>query len=267
MNNQPLKGKRIMVTRSVGQSAEFSDRLQKAGAKVIEMPTLEITPPSSWEKLDNAISKIAALDWLILTSSNGVDYFFERFFIQGKKLSDLTKINIAVVGKKTAESLIAKGREPDFIPPDFVADSLVANFPADLKSKKILFPRVETGGREVLVKELTEKGAEVWEIPAYDSRCPETIDPIASDALKQGKIDIITFASSKTVKNFYQLLTQIDENYNQNLLENICIASIGPQTSKTCQELFSRVDVEAKEYTMEGLYQSLVQYNLKEVSD
>ncbi|HBL13561.1 MAG TPA: hypothetical protein DD379_19620, partial [Cyanobacteria bacterium UBA11162] len=44
------------------------------------------------------------------------------------------------------------------------------------------------------------------------------------------------------------------------LLENVCIASIGPQTSKTCHELLGRVDVEAKEYTLEGLTQAIIQW-------
>ena len=147
------------------------------------------------------------------------------------------------------------------IPPDFVADSLVVNFPEELTQKKILFPRVETGGREVLVKELTAKGAEVVEVAAYQSSCPQKIDSHIWQTLQQKQIDIITFASSKTVRNFTQLIEQeLDNNQItlQSILDNVCIASIGPQTSKTCQELFGRVDVEAKEYTLEGLTEAIV---------
>ena len=120
----------------------------------------------------------------------------------------------------------------------------------------MLFPRVETGGRETLVKELTAKGAEVIEVAAYESRCPKTIAPNALEALQRHTVDVITFASSKTVKNFCQLL---ETNGSANL-EGICIASIGPQTSKTCISLLGRVDIEAEEYTMEGLFQSLLQF-------
>lgn len=254
----PLTGKNVLMTRSAEQSSKFRDLLQQKGANILEMPALEIMPPSSWADLDKAIANLASFDWLILTSANGVNYFCDRLANQGKDARTLAGIKIAVVGKKTAASLQQKNLQPDFIPPDFVADSLVANFPEELTQQKILFPRVETGGREVLVKELTAKGAEVVEVAAYQSSCPQNIDSNSWQALQDKQIDIITFASSKTVKNFAQLIEQELNNLNnhltlQSILNNVCIASIGPQTSKTCQELFGRVDIEAKEYTLEGL--------------
>ena len=253
----PLAGKTILVTRSVGQLSQFSDRLQQAGANVIEMPALEIGPPSSWEALDQAIAHLSDFNWLILTSTNGVDYFFERLGTQGKDARALAGVKIAVVGEKTAQSLKQHSLQPDFIPPDFVADSLVENFPEQLEGKTVLFPRVETGGREVLVKELTAKGAHVIEVAAYQSRCPVAIAPAALDALQHQAVDVITFASSKTVQCFCQLL----EAHGGANLERVCIASIGPQTSKTCVSLLGRVDVEAEEYTLEGLFQSLKRIN------
>jgi uroporphyrinogen III methyltransferase/synthase len=259
--NLPLSGRTILITRAAGQSSNFSnfsDRLQQEGATVIEMPALVITPPSTWEPLDNAILNISNFNWLILTSSNGVDYFFERLTAKGKDSKDLAELKIAVVGKKTAQSLKKRSLEPDFIPPNFVADSLVAHFPGNLEGSKILFPRVETGGRDVLVKELTEKGAEVTEVPAYESGCPTEIAADALTALQQKTIDVITFASSKTVKNFCQLIESNKQQLPQNLLEGICIASIGPQTSESCQSLLGRVDVEAKEYTLDGLTEAII---------
>ncbi len=251
-----LAGKTILVTRSVGQSSQFSDRLRLEGAIVIEMPAIEIGPPSSWEALDHAIAHLLSFDWLILTSTNGVDYFFERLETQKLDARALAGVKIAVVGEKTAASLRQQGIKPDFIPPDFVADSMVEHFPEPLQGKRVLFPRVETGGREVLVKELTAKGAEVVEVAAYQSRCPEAIAPAAKDTLQRGVVDVITFASSKTVQNFCQLL---EANGGANL-EQVCIASIGPQTSKSCISLLGRVDIEAEEYTLEGLCQALIQF-------
>ncbi|MEH2057782.1 MAG: uroporphyrinogen-III C-methyltransferase [Nostoc sp.] len=255
-----LTGKTILVTRSVGQSSQFSDRLMALGATVIEMPTLEIGPPSSWEDLDNAIAHLSEFDWLILTSTNGIDYFFERLIAQGKDTRALAGVKIAVVGEKTAHSLKQHSLQADFIPPNFVADSLVENFPEKLDGKKVLFPRVESGGREVLVKELTLKGAKVIEVAAYQSCCPNSIPRAAELALQNGKVDVITFASSKTVQFFCQLTNNIFySNYNASqFLEGVCIASIGPQTSKTCHVLFGRVDVEAEEYTLDGLTKALI---------
>lgn len=169
-----------------------------------------------------------------------------------------------MVGKKTAESLKQYGLLADYIPPDFVADSLIEHFPENLSGQKILFPRVETGGREVLVKDLSVVGAEVVEVAAYQSGCPKQINPQAWQVLQEGMADIVTFASSKTVQNFYHLvkvaLTSKSKYTPQSLLENVCLASIGPQTSKTCYEAFGRVDVEAQEYTLEGLTAALIQW-------
>lgn len=251
----PLANKTILVTRAESQSSKFTNLLQQQGAKVVEMPALAITPPSNWHQLDRAIANIAKFQWLILTSANGVNYFFERLENLGYDARILGGVKIAVVGRKTAAVLKKRQINPDFIPPNYVADSLAANFPEDLTGKKILFPRVETGGREVLVRELTSQGAEVIEVAAYQSICPEQIEEAAWQALQQQQIDVVTFASSKTVRNFYQLLQQQLSSYQavQALLENICLASIGPQTSETCRELLGRFDLEAEEYTLEGL--------------
>lgn len=257
----PLNGKTILVTRSAEQSSHFTELLQRQGATTIEMPALEIRPPSSWAALDRAIADLSDFQWLILTSANGVNYFFQRLEVLGKDTRSLGGIKIAVVGKKTAATLKQYGLNPDLIPPNFVADSLVENFPESLSDKKVLFPRVETGGREVLVKELSDRGAAVVEVAAYQSSCPDRIAPEAWDALKHRKIDAIAFASSKTVQNFYHLVESAFPEDPRDLLQDICIASIGPQTSQTCERVFGRVDVEAREYTLEGLTQAIVEFN------
>lgn len=260
----PLLGKTVLVTRSAQQSTQFQKLLAQQGATVMEMPALEIGPPSSWQWLDQAIANLDKFDWLILTSANGVEYFWTRLREKGRDSRALAGIKIAVVGKKTASSLGQQGLQADFIPPDFVADSLVANFPEDLKGKNILFPRVETGGREVLVKELSHQGANVEEVPAYESRCPDKIEARTWQALQQRQIDIVTFASSKTAHNFCQLIKQeLADNPEiclDLLLKNVCLASIGPQTSQTCLNLFKRVDVEAQQYTLEGLVEALINH-------
>ncbi|PSB09240.1 uroporphyrinogen-III C-methyltransferase [Pleurocapsa sp. CCALA 161] len=260
----PLVNKTILVTRAAEQSSKFTYLLQQQGATVVEMPALTITPPSNWSALDRAIANLADFQWLVLTSANGVNYFFERLNYLGYDARALGKIKIAVVGRKTAGVLQTRKLNPDFIPPNYVADSMVEHFPEALAGQKLLFPRVETGGRDILVQELTTQGAEVVEVAAYQSQCPQQIDKLAWQALQQLEIDVITFASSKTVKNFDQLLQQQlkSANIKDNLLDQVCIASIGPQTSKTCQELLGRVDLEAAEYTLEGLTTAIANYKL-----
>jgi uroporphyrinogen III methyltransferase / synthase len=253
-NRCPLAGKSILVTRASGQASEFSQMLRSRGARVLELPTLEIVPPSNWADLDREIERLADFDWLILTSSNGVEGFFARLNRLGRDSRALAGIKIAVVGQKTAQSLHQHGIDPDFIPPDFVADALIGHFPTALTNLRILFPRVETGGREILVGEFTKLGATVIEVAAYQSQCPTAIDPAILSALQRQQVDVITFASSKTVKNFHHL---IGGSLSPDWLERVSIASIGPQTSATCVELLGKVDIEATEYTLSGLVAAL----------
>jgi len=257
--SRSLAHKTVLVTRSAGQSSQFTDLLMAAGAQVVEMPALDIRPPSSWQPLDQAIDHLATYDWLVLSSANAVTYFLSRLEQVGNPAA-LTTVKLAVVGKKTANVLAQYGFTPDFIPLDFVADSLVADFPEPVTGLKLLFPRVESGGREILVKEMVAAGATVTEVPAYESGCPASPNATAIAAIKAGQIDIMTFASSKTVRHSGQLLQQGLGDRWLDYLTPIAIASIGPKTTETCRELLGRIDIEAQEYTLDGLTQAIAQW-------
>ncbi len=249
----PLANKTILVTRAASQSGQFSQMLMDKGAQVIDLPALEIREPVSWEALDSAIAALHTFDWLILTSPNAVTFFLDRLLQQGKDFRALASLKIAVVGKKTNGFLKQRGLAADFIPPTYVADSLIQHFPENVDGKKLLFPRVESGGREVLVKEMTARGAAITEVAAYESACPTTIPPAAKLAIESYCADAITFASSKTVRHFARLMAQTFGEQWLSRLDNVAIASIGPQTSKDCRELLGKVTFEAEEYTLSGL--------------
>ncbi|MBD2231693.1 uroporphyrinogen-III C-methyltransferase [Phormidium tenue] len=253
----PLTQKTILITRATEQSSAFADLLTAQGATVVDLPALEMRSPSSWAGLDGAIAALPTFHWLILSSANAVNFFVDRLLDQGKDLRALSGLKIAVVGRKTAAVLKKRGLVPDFIPPDFVADSLVDHFPEAVAGQRLLFPRVESGGREVLVQEFTAAGAEVVEVAAYESGCPEVPDAGALAALKQGRVDVITFASSKTVVHTAQLLEQGLGAGWREVLKGVAIASIGPKTSDSCHEILGRVDIEPAEYTLDGLTEAI----------
>jgi len=254
----PLQGKTILVTRAAGQASSFADLLTGQGAAVLEMPALEIRPPSSWEPLDTALAALPSCHWLLLTSANAVNFFLERLLHRGQDSRDLAHLKIAVVGKKTAMVLKQWGLRPDFIPPDFVADAMVSHFPEAVAGQRLLFPRVESGGREVLVQEFSAAGAEVVEVPAYESGCPLVPDEATISALQACQVDVMTFASSKTVAHTCQLLAQgLGSNW-ASVLDGVTVASIGPKTSETCRQYLGRVEIEPPEYTLEGLTQAIV---------
>lgn len=259
-NSAPLQHTTVLVTRAAGQASQFSTLLQAAGATVIDLPALEIRPPTSWAGLDGALAELAQFHWLILTSANAVNYFMERLLHQGQDSRALASLKLAVVGKKTAAALAQWGLQPDFIPPDFVADSLVEHFPVPVAGLKLLFPRVESGGRDVLVKSLTAAGADVVEVPAYESGCPAVPNAAALAALQRGQVNVITFASSKTVRHTCHLLRQGLGDDWAAIIAGVAIAAIGPKTAATCHELLGRVDIEPAAYTLEALTQEIGQW-------
>jgi uroporphyrinogen III methyltransferase/synthase len=253
----PLAGKTVLVTRAEGQSPAFRELLRAQGARVVEMPALVIQPPSSWDPLDTAIANLQQFNWLLLTSANGVQAFFERLQRQGRDSRALHSLQVAVVGSKTAAVLAQYGIRPDLMPSAFVAEALLPIWPEPVQGQRILFPRVESGGREELVQGLRQRGAEVVEVAAYQSTCPAAADPQVLEALKTRQVDILTFASSKTVQHFAHLLRQAGlgpEVWDP----PVQIAAIGPKTAETCRQILGRVDVVAQEYTLEGLLGSLL---------
>ncbi|MCH9055412.1 uroporphyrinogen-III C-methyltransferase [Parathermosynechococcus lividus] len=258
MLDLPLSGQTVLVTRAAGQASPFSQQLRAAGATVLELPTLEIVPPSSWQPLDTALSQLPQFDWLILTSHNAVNFFMQRLQQQGNDSRALATLKIAVVGEKTAQTLQTYGLVADFIPSEFVADALVAEFPVPVAGLRLLFPRVESGGRPLLADAFTAAGATVSEVPAYESRCPQQADPTILAALQEGRVTTVTFTSSKTVKHFCQLVGA----QAATLLASVQIASIGPQTSETCRQLLGRVDCEAQDHSVQGLLSALISRSL-----
>jgi uroporphyrinogen III methyltransferase/synthase len=254
----PLQDKTVLITRASGQSSPFAQLLTAAGARVLELPALEIRPPSSWQGADRAIASLDQYDWLILTSANAVQGFLDRLLTQGKDLRALAGLQLAVVGSKTAAVLEQRGLRPDVIPPEFVADALLDHFPMPVAGQRLLFPRVESGGRDVLVQGFTAQGATVTEVAVYESGCPLVPDPTALAALAAGQVEVITFASSKTVTHTGQLLQQGLGADWLDYLRGVAIAAIGPQTAATCRQILGRVDIQPQDYTLEALTEALV---------
>ncbi|MBM4325432.1 MAG: uroporphyrinogen-III synthase, partial [Deltaproteobacteria bacterium] len=122
MSNEPLLGKKILITRAREQSREFTTRLKRLGAEVIEFPTIEIVPPSSWKGVDHAVAKLKSYDWVIFTSANGVNFFFQRLKEKGKNRHLLSGSKICAIGPATAEQLRKKNIRVDLIPKEFIAE-------------------------------------------------------------------------------------------------------------------------------------------------
>ncbi len=195
---KPLENKRILITRPRAQAVDLCDKLAALGATPIVFPTIEIAPLEDTSLLDEALRTLDQYQWLIFTSVNGVKAFWDRLNLTG--LQDLSGFsgNIAAIGPATAQALEAHGVAVTLIPDEYVAESIVANI-GDVRGRRILLPRADIA-REALALELRRRGAVVDEIAAYRT-LPAKPDPIGLAELQRG-VDVITFTSSSTVRNF-----------------------------------------------------------------
>ena len=256
----PLQGRTIAVTRAEQQLGEARRLFEQAGATVLDLPALVIGPPDEWGPLDDALAELEEFHWLVVSSSNGVDAVEERLQRQGRCLARRpASLKIAAVGRKTASRLEALGAPADFVPPDFVADSLIEHFPVSGWGLRLLLPRVQSGGRTLLAEAFGEAGARVVEVAAYESRCPAVLPEVAATALAAGGVDAITFSSGKTVSHTAHLLQAAFGDDWRRRLEGLAIVSIGPQTSDRCRQELGRVDAEASPYDLDGLLQACIE--------
>ena len=254
MDKKPLAGKRILITRARDQAAAFTESLRNLGADVIEFPTIEVVPPLRWDGLDRAIDQLGSYDWLIFTSANGVNFFWERLSERGKDRRLLLSIKICAIGPATAYQLMEKGMKVDYTPEEFVAESILKGFEKmAVKGKKILLARAGEA-RDVLPKGLKKMGAKVDVVEAYRTVRPKGGSRKLKQLLARGKIDGISFTSSSTVNHFAELLKKEDL---QNLSKDIVIACIGPITARTAKGWGMRVQVQPKQYTIPALAQAI----------
>lgn len=255
--NRPLLGKTIIITRARAQASGLVAQLGALGAQCLEFPTIKIEPVADITPLNSAIDRLKTYNWLIFTSVNGVDSFFKQLYEKGLDARALFHLQIAVIGPATQKKLLDFGIQADLMPKNYQAESVVEAFAAfDIKGKQILLPRAKEA-RPILPVELIKLGAGVDEIAVYQTRQVKDDAAHLITRLQQGSVDLITFTSSSTVRNFKKLLP-VDSFYE--LLEGVTIASIGPITTQTAIDLGFNVKITAKEFTISGLCRAIIDH-------
>jgi uroporphyrinogen III methyltransferase/synthase len=255
--NRPLMGRSIVVTRAREQASDLVKRLSDLGAECLECPTITVVPPDDLKPLDMAIENLSSYDWMMFTSVNGVNFFFNRLFEKNNDVRALNNIHTAVIGPATAKRLFDFGLKSDIIPESYRGESVVKAFAReDISGKRILLPRAKEA-RQVLPLELRKMGAVVDDVTAYCNQAVKDDADIVLKRLKERTIDMITFTSSSTVKNFRALLPS--EGLDR-LMQDVTIACIGPVTADTARNLGFDVHIAAESYTIPGLCEAVQQY-------
>lgn len=242
--NRPLFGRKIIVTRAREQISKLSSALSDLGAEITECPTIKIAAPSdNYREIDAAIKILREFDWLIFTSANGVEKFFERLKVHGLDARALGNIKIAVIGSATAEKLSTFGIIADVIPKNFVAESLADSLQKFIGGKKVLLARAEVA-RDILPETLKKFGAEIKIAPIYKTEIEKPAQVEFDSA------DLITFTSSSTVENFIA-------NYGVEPLQKIPSAAIGTITAAKLEDFGIKAAVIAEEFTISGLVDAI----------
>jgi uroporphyrinogen-III synthase len=276
MKSSPLVGLRILNTRTHEQAGTFSAHLSVLGATPVEFPTIRIIAPEDWEPLDNALKRLCEAnwyDWLVFTSANGVQICFERMNRLGYGVDSIGDVRIAAIGPATASTLRKHGVRVDLVPATFIAEAIVSALIDDaykqgeqLVGKKVLLARAAEA-RNVLVHELQRVGVEVDVVAAYRTVGIDKEGEHGQRILRQleaQELDIITFTSSSTVRNFMQWLTEQSGSYSDTFIRGVVefarpkVACIGPITSQTARECGLKVHIEAQEYTIAGLVEAII---------
>lgn len=253
---RPLFGKRIVVTRTRTQASELAAKLQLMGAQPLLFPTIRIEQLDDTSQLKKVIDTISDFDWLVFTSPNAVEAFFSVLHTMKYDSRRLASSKICVIGPGTEARLNDEGIISDLMPEKFTSAGV---FDAFVKSKEVdgkhfLLPRADIANPE-LPRRLREAGAVVTEVTAYRT-LPGEPEPKVIDALRDGKVDAVTFTSSSTARNFAALV----RDKPGGLPEDVTYASIGPETSKSAAQEGMEIKIEAAEHTINGLVTALVEY-------
>ncbi len=261
-DTRPLFGKRVLVTRSHEQAGELIDLLEELGAETIEASSIRIEPPDDYAPLDAACEGVGTFDWVVFTSVNGVEQFMRRLLDGTRDVRGLHGVQICAIGPATAERLARHGLRADLLASDYRAEGVVAALRAttDLAGKRILLPRGDLA-RKHLPDELGRAGAEVVDVVSYRTVAETELgaegDRDVYRMLLDKQIDVVTFTSASTVRNFVKGL---GTEQAADLLAATLVASIGPVTAEAAGQLDVRTSIMPATYTIPALVQAIVDH-------
>jgi uroporphyrinogen III methyltransferase/synthase len=260
-DDRPLFGKRVVVTRPREQAGELVEMLESLGAAVIEAPAVRIVPPEDFQPLDDAIASVGQYDWIVFTSANGVDYFLQRLQAGPHDARALAGVKLCAVGPGTAERLAKYWLKVDLTPGEYRAEAVAEALrgAGAVAGGKFLLPHADIA-REMLADELRRLGGEVTEVVAYRTVAVEPErehEPDIFRLLLDRKVDVVTFTSASTVRNFCRLY---GADAVADLLRSVTIACIGPVTAEAAQQSDIRTSIMPSEYTIPALVRAIVEY-------
>ncbi len=258
-DHRPLFGKRILVTRAQHQASMLSRLLSERGAQPVELPAIDIQHVPNTGELDYAISNLKQYQWIVFTSVNGVEAFFERLHSLKLDSRAFSGLKIGAIGPATAKTLEKRGITPDYCPTVYTSEGLIAGLSSwNIAGQRFLLPRSDIADKE-LTKGIAQLGAEVHEVTVYKTAPAADAISRFKNILSSGKIDVVVFTSSSTVSNLVAAFRNEEVAINSTK-----VACIGPKTADAAIKAGLRVDIVASEHTIPGLVAAIEEYFRKE---
>lgn len=235
-----LDGRLVLVTRSPEGARELSSMLRARGAVPLEAPAIRIEPVEPGGPLDEAVREAAAgrFDWVVLTSATGARAWFARAEALG---AGPPRARVAAVGEGTARALAERGVSPDLVPDRYTTAALAEAFPggpgrAALARADVATPELEEA--------LAAKGWTTVRVDAYRTRPAKALPGEALRALREGRVDAVTFTSRSTVEAFVAATGPV---------RGPAVVCIGPVTAEAAHAAGLEVTAVASPHTLEGL--------------
>ena len=232
-----LQNKKILITRASHQTKSFSKQMESLGAKCVSLPMIAIRPIEDQSHVQKQLQDLENINWIVFTSVNTVNYFFEAIEKFNIKVHFLTDLRIATVGETTKAALEKIGYRSNFVPIEYTAKMLAKQLPI-FGDERILIPQSSKANNEC---------QEVITLPIYENYSPIYSKGEIETVLKE-RLDWITFFSGSAVTNFYEHL----ERYELELGDEK-LAVIGPSTNEVLEKYGSIATIMANPYTEEGL--------------
>lgn len=213
--------KTFISTRPKGQNKELKIRLENEGAKLLELPTIEIKAATLTFEQEDMLQHISQFSWIVFSSVFGVQFFFEKLYELNGSYYLPASIKIATIGSKTSSVLSKYGQESTLENPGETGTDLAHELINAINNEDfILFPEGDLSRRTIT--EIVSKKAECVNLVMYHNSIPNTFNSEILDLIINDQYDGIILSSPS---GFNNLISIVKHKLNPQKLKLICIGT------------------------------------------
>ncbi len=250
-DRRPLSGKRVLITATKPMADAMADKLMGLGAEPVAFSLIQ-TKPVSDDAVEEAYRTLEDYTWLVFTSRNGVDVFFEGLRRRRIDMRRLSRQKFAAIGDGTAKALEAYGIYCDYIPEEYTSAAMAKDWAPTLGSgDKVLLLRARQASA-VLLEGLKAHAIAFNAVALYETKEDWRKAPELLRILPE--VDYVTLCSASAAAAFYKMMNGGERLENIKLPKLICI---GPVTAGAAKSLGLKIYKTADVYNMDGLIECL----------